>query len=43
MALIVKYKPDEDEEEITEKNKEGVGVKAKNAWINYTKAISKFL
>jgi len=31
IALIVKYKPDEDEEEITEKNEVGVGIKAKNA------------
>ena len=31
IALIVKYKLDKDKEEITEKNKVGVGVKAKNA------------
>ena len=43
MVLIVKYKPDEDEEEITEKNKVGVRVKAKNTWMNYTEAIPKFL
>ena len=43
MALIVKYKPDKDEDEILEKNKVGVGVKVRNTWMNYTEAILKFL
>ena len=38
-ALIIKYKG----EEIIEKNKSGVAVKAKDAFLNYTKAISNFL
>ena len=40
-ALIVKYKS--EEEEITEINKSGIAVLAKNALLNYTKAILSFL
>ena len=43
MALIVKYKLEEDEEEITEKNEVGVGVQVKNTWVNCTEAILKHL
>ena len=38
-SLIIRYK----EEEITEKNKRRVVVKAKDALLNYTKAISNYL
>ena len=38
-ALIIKYKG----EEIIEKNESRVAVKAKDALLNYTKAISNFL
>ena len=40
-VLIVKNKPECDEEEITEKNEIGVGVKAK--WMNFTESIPKHL
>ena len=40
-ALIVKYKS--EEEEIMEINKSGIAVLAKNALLNYTKAILPFL
>ena len=39
-ALIIRYK---GEEEITEKNESGVAVKAKDALLNYTEAISNYL
>lgn len=42
-ALIVKFRPEDGKEEITEKNDVGVGVKAKNAWINFTESIPKHL
>ena len=43
MGLIAKYKPTNDEDEITEKNKIRVTVIAKNALMNYIEAISKYL
>jgi len=39
-ALIIRYKGEKD---ITEKNKSRVAVKAKDALLNYTKAIPSFL
>ena len=42
-TLIICYQPDEEEEEITQKNKVGVGVKTKDALMNYSEAISNYL
>ena len=42
-ALIVKCRLEDDEEEITEKNDVGVGVKAKNEWMNSTESKPKDL
>ena len=40
-ALTIKYKPDEDKEDIIEVNKSGVGIESKNTLLNYTKEITK--
>ena len=39
----MKHKPEDDEEEITEKNDVGVGVKVKDAWFNFTESMHKHL
>ena len=42
-VLIVKYEPEEEKDKIIEKNKVEVAVVAKNALINFTKVILKYL
>ena len=42
-ALIIRYKPKEGKDEIIEKNKSGVGVKAKNILLNYLESKPKYL
>ena len=43
IAMIVKYKPSDDEEEITESIVISIAVKVKNRLMDYTKAILKYL
>ena len=43
IAMIIKYKSDNDKEEITERNVISIAVKAKNSLMNYTEAIPKYL
>ena len=42
-ALIIRYQPEEEENEIMESNEAGVAVNAKDALLNYSKAISNYL
>ena len=42
-ALIIRSRPEEGEDIIIEKNKRRIGVKAKNALLNYSESIPKYL
>ena len=42
-ALIIRYKPKESEDEITEKNESRIGVNTKNALLNYSESVLKCL
>ena len=43
IAVIIKYKLDEDEEELMEENEIGVRVIAKHVLLNYEEALPKYL
>ena len=43
IALIIWYQSEEDKEEISKKNKVGVGIMAKDALLNYNEAIPNYL
>ena len=42
-ALIVCYQPEEEEEDIIERNRAGVGIMVKNGLINFSKAMLNYL
>ena len=42
-VLIIRYQPEEDEEDISEKNIEEVGVIVKNSLLNFSKVLSNYL
>ena len=41
-VLIIRYQPNKEEGEIVERNKIGVGVKAKDALLNHSEAIPNY-
>ena len=43
MALIIRYKLEEEEKDIVERNKAGVTVQANNVLLNYSEAILNYL
>ena len=41
--LIIRYQPEEDKEDISEKNIEGIGIMVKNVLLNFGEEIPNYL